>query len=322
MKLRNARALITGASRGLGRSIAQTFADRGSDVALVARSGGALETLAKELHGKAYPTDLTDPAAVEALIDRVEADGPIDVLVNNAGLDCVRLFADTSAQQVRDLLQVNLAAPMELCRQVMPRMLSRGRGHIVNVSSMGALSVTPGLTLYGTSKAGLSQFTSGLHAELRGTPVATTLVQIGAVKTDMADNIRGFGPTRPAIERRERSRSSPGAVAGRGRRRPDCSPRWVLGSSSPTYSKTRVKRSRRQSVIRLGSHATMSAAPTVGQRQLRLPATNSVGSMCSSTTRRFAPSRRLWISPLTSSSGCCASISSGPSSGSKRLLSP
>jgi short-subunit dehydrogenase len=201
MKLKNARALITGASRGLGQSIAQTFAERGSEVALVARSGNPLELLAKELDGKAYPTDLTDPAAVEALIDRVEADGPIDVLVNNAGLDSVRLFADTSAQLVRDLLQVNLAAPMELCRQVMPRMVSRGRGHIVNVSSMGALSVTPGVTLYGTSKAGLSQFTSGLHQELRGTPVATTLVQIGAVKTDMADNIRHFGPTRRVIER-------------------------------------------------------------------------------------------------------------------------
>jgi len=198
MKLRNARTLITGASRGLGRSIAQTFAERGSDVALVARGGDALEALAKELGGKAYPTDLTDPAAVEALIE------PIDVLVNNAGLDCVRMFADTSAQEVRDLLQVNLAAPMELCRHVMPRMLSRGRGHIVNVSSMGALSVTPGVTLYGATKAGLSQFTSGLHQELRGTPVATTLVQIGAVKTDMADNIRGFGPTRRAIERYQR----------------------------------------------------------------------------------------------------------------------
>jgi short-subunit dehydrogenase len=204
MKLRNARALITGASRGLGRSIAETFAERGSEVALVARSGDALQMLAKELDGKAYPTDLTDPAAVEALIDRVEADGPIDVLVNNAGLDSVCLFADTSAQQVRDLLQVNLAAPMELCRQVMPRMVSRGRGHIVNVSSMGAISVTPGVTLYGTSKAGLSQFTSGLHQELRGTPVATTLVQIGAVKTDMIDDIRGFGPTRRVTERAER----------------------------------------------------------------------------------------------------------------------
>jgi short-subunit dehydrogenase len=204
VKLKNARALITGASRGLGRSIAQTFADRGSEVALVARSGDALETLAEELGGKAYPTDLTDPAAVEALIDRVEADGPIDALVNNAGLDCVGLFADASAQQVRDLLQVNLAAPMELCRQVVPRMLSRGRGHIVNVSSMGALSITPGLTLYGTSKAGFSQFTSGLHQELRGTPVATTLVQIGSVKTDMVDNVRGFGPTRRVLERAER----------------------------------------------------------------------------------------------------------------------
>src|SRR6516225_9620400 len=147
MKLRNARALITGASRGLGRSIAQTFADRGSDVALVARSGGALETLAKELHGEAYPTDLTDPAAVEALIDRVEADGPIDVLVNNAGLDCVRLLPDTSAQEMRDLMQVNLLAPMELCRQLMPRMQARGRGHIVNVSSVGAVSVSPGVTV-------------------------------------------------------------------------------------------------------------------------------------------------------------------------------
>ncbi len=204
MKLKSTRALITGASRGLGRSIAQTFAERGSEVALVARSGDALETLARELGGKAYPTDLTDPAAVEALIDRVEADGPLDVLVNNAGLDCVSLFADTSAQQVRDLLQVNLAAPMELCRQVMPRMVSRGRGHIVNVSSMGAISVTPGVTLYGTSKAGLSQFTSGLRQELRGTPVSTTLVQLGAVKTDMVDNVRGFGPTRRVIERSER----------------------------------------------------------------------------------------------------------------------
>jgi short-subunit dehydrogenase len=204
MKLKQARVLITGASRGLGRSIAQTFADRGSEVALVARSGDALELLAKDLGGKAYPTDLTDPVAVEGLIDRVETDGPIDVLVNNAGLDCVRLIADTSAQQVRDLLQVNLAAPVELCRQVMPRMVSRGRGHIVNVSSMGALSVTPGVTVYGTSKAGLSQFTSGLRQELRGTPVATTLVHLGAVKTDMIDNLRGFGPTRRVTERAER----------------------------------------------------------------------------------------------------------------------
>ncbi|MEB3979707.1 SDR family NAD(P)-dependent oxidoreductase [Mycobacterium sp. 663a-19] len=209
MKLNNTRVLVTGASRGLGRSIAEVLTARGAEVALVARNGEALELLAKELDGKAYPTDLTDHATVEALIDRVEADGPVDGLVNNAGLDHVGLFPDATAQQVRDLLQVNLAAPMELCRQLMPRMVARGRGHIVNVSSQGALSVTPGVTLYGTSKAGLSQFTHGLRQELRGTPVGTTLVQIGAVKTDMIDNIRGFGPTRRVIERFERWHMAP-----------------------------------------------------------------------------------------------------------------
>lgn len=201
MKLKNTRALVTGASRGLGRSIAESLAARGADVALVARSADALELVAKEVDGKAYPTDLTDPAAVDALVDRVEADGPIDVLVNNAALDHVGLFPDTSAQQVRDLLQVNLGAPLELCRQLMPRMLARGRGHIVNVSSMGAVSISPGVTLYGTSKAGLSHFTAGIRQELAGTPVGTTLVQVGAVKTDMIDNIQGFGPSRRAIER-------------------------------------------------------------------------------------------------------------------------
>ncbi len=209
MEVRNARVLVTGASRGLGRSIAETLARRGAEVALVARNGAALEALANELDGKAYPTDLGDPAAVESLVDRVEADGAVDIVVNNAGIDHVGRFHQISPQQVRDLLQVNLAAPMEICRQVMPRMVSRGRGHIVNVSSMGAISQGPGLTLYGTSKAGLSHFTAGLRMELRNKPVGTTLVQIGEVKTDMIDNIREFGPARRTIERSIRWRMIP-----------------------------------------------------------------------------------------------------------------
>ncbi|WP_045377164.1 SDR family NAD(P)-dependent oxidoreductase [Mycobacterium kyorinense] len=201
MQLSNTRALVTGASRGLGKSIAEVLARRGADVALVARSGDSLAVLAKELDGKAYPTDLCDPDAVEKLVDRVEADGPVDVLVNNAGIDHVGRFPEAGAQQVRDLLQVNLAAPMELCRQLMPRMVLRGRGHIVNVSSLGAISQGPGVTLYGTSKAGLSHFTAGIRSELRGKPVGTTLVQLGEVKADMIDHIREFGPARRTIER-------------------------------------------------------------------------------------------------------------------------
>ncbi|MDD7812837.1 SDR family NAD(P)-dependent oxidoreductase [Mycobacterium sp. CSUR Q5927] len=209
MKLHNSRALVTGASRGLGKHIAEVLAARGVDVALVARDGDALEVLAKELDGKAYPTDLGAPAAVEGLIDRVEVDGPVDILVNNAGVDHVGRFHEVTPEQVRNLLQVNLAAPMELCRQLIPRMVARGRGHIVNVSSMGAISQGPGLTLYGSSKAGLSHFTAGIRGELRGKPVRTTLVQIGEVKTDMIDHIRAFGPARRTIERSIRWRMIP-----------------------------------------------------------------------------------------------------------------
>ncbi|WP_029111046.1 SDR family NAD(P)-dependent oxidoreductase [Mycobacterium sp. URHD0025] len=209
MKLRNTRALVTGASRGLGKSIAEVLAARGVDVAVVARDAESLNLLAKEIDGKAYPTDLTDPAAVEALLDQVEADGPVDILVNNAGIDRVGLFPDASAADVQNLLQVNLAAPLELCRQAMPRMVRRGRGHIVNVSSYGAIAQGPGVTLYGTSKAGLSHFTAGIRAELRGQPVGTTLVQLGEVRTDMIDHIREFTPARKTIERFERLRMLP-----------------------------------------------------------------------------------------------------------------
>ena len=204
MKVNRTRALVTGASRGLGRSIAEDLASRGAEVAMVARNAEQLEELAKEIGGKAYATDLTDPAAVAALPERVEADGPVDILINNAGLDCVGFFVDISAEKMRDLMQVNLLAPMELCRQSMPKMLSRGRGHIVNVSSMGAVSVSTGVTTYSASKAGLSHFTAGIRGELQGKPVNTTLVQIGGVKTDMVDNIREFGPSRRIIERFEK----------------------------------------------------------------------------------------------------------------------
>ncbi|MCW1822214.1 short-chain dehydrogenase [Mycolicibacterium conceptionense] len=209
MKLANTRALVTGASRGLGKSIAEVLAARGVEVAVVARDAESLNLLAKQLKGKAYPTDLGEPDAVEGLIDRVEADGPVDIVINNAGIDHVGRFHQVRPEQIRSLLQVNLAAPMEICRQLIPRMVQRGRGHIVNVSSMGAISQGPGLTLYGTSKAGLSHFTAGIRGELRGKPVGTTLVQIGEVKTDMIDHIRAFGPARRTIERSIRWRMIP-----------------------------------------------------------------------------------------------------------------
>ena len=201
MKLAGARVLVTGASRGIGETIARELAGRGARVALVARSEGPLTELAAELGGVAYPTDLADAEQVEALIARVEADGPVDVLVNNAGLDERGWFPDTDPARVDAILQVNLATPMSLCRQIIPRMLERGGGHIVNVSSLSGVGAFPGLAAYATTKAGLSHFTSALRLDLRGLPVTTTLVEMGPVPTGMLEGIKEYGPSERSFRR-------------------------------------------------------------------------------------------------------------------------
>jgi uncharacterized protein len=189
MQLLGSRVLITGASRGIGELVAKGCAAAGADVALVARSREPLEKLASDLGGRAYPADLADPDQVNTLIERVENDGPVDVLVNNAALDQPALLTDLAEGDIGRVIQVNLAAPMDLCRQVLPGMIRRGRGHVVNVSSLGACNALPGLGLYSSTKAGLSHFTAALRAELKGTAVRTTLVQIGPTQTEMWDRV-------------------------------------------------------------------------------------------------------------------------------------
>ena len=183
--LRGHRALITGASRGIGEALARAFAAAGASVSLLARSEDALQALARQLGGSADVADLSDPGQVAGLIDRVETTHGLDVLVNNAAIDSAVGFPDVSAEHLRTVTQVNYLAPAELCRQVVPRMLLRGGGHIVNMSSMGGGVAFPGNIAYSASKAALSQFTAGLRADLRGLPIRTTLVALGTVRTDM-----------------------------------------------------------------------------------------------------------------------------------------
>jgi short-subunit dehydrogenase len=196
VKLAGGRVLVTGASRGIGESMARELARRGSSVALVARSEGPLKELASELGGIAYPADLSDPAQVDGLFARVEEDGPVDVLVNNAGLDEVGWFPEMAFDRLAAAVQVNLTTPMALCRQAIPLMLERGRGHLVNVSSLAGVGAFPGLVAYSATKAGLSQFTAGLRADLKGLPVRTTLVELGPVPTEMT---AGFDVHQPTI---------------------------------------------------------------------------------------------------------------------------
>ena len=99
------------------------------------------------------------------------------------------------------MIAVNFVAAVQLTRQAVPGMLERGGGHIVNVSSMGAASVFPGLAVYSATKAGLSHFTAGLRADFRGRPIDTTLVELGATTTDMLVGVKSYPPTLAAFDR-------------------------------------------------------------------------------------------------------------------------
>ena len=186
--------LITGASRGIGRELAQGFQRAGAEVALVARSAGPLQELAEQLGGRAYPTDLSDPQQVEGLVDRVEADGPVDLLVNNAGISNIGYVLDQKPDGIEALFRTNLLTPIHLCQQIIPRMLERGAGHVVNVASMAAVMTPPGLTHYASSKSGLAHYTAGLRLELKGLPVGLTVVQIGSTDTEMDDATQAYPP--------------------------------------------------------------------------------------------------------------------------------
>ena len=206
MNVRGARIVVTGASRGIGAALATELAARGARVVLVARSAEPLEKLAAELDGEVFPADLTDAATIEPLVRSIEADGPIDALVNNAGVDLTGDLVDLPADAITALIALNLTAPMLLCRAVIPGMLQRRRGHLVNVSSLAATNALPGVTPYSASKAGLSHFTAGLRAELKGTSIGTTLAQIGPVESTMIESLRTHEPTRRALARLERMR--------------------------------------------------------------------------------------------------------------------
>jgi len=201
MQLSGARVVITGASRGLGEALAVRVARRGARVALIARSEDAITALASELGGDAYRADLADAEGIDALVARVGADGPIDVLVNNAGVDLTGAFTELAPERIRELMMVNLLAPMLLCRAVIPMMQAQRTGHIVNVSSLSGTNSIPGVTPYSTSKAGLSHFTALLRAELKGSPITTTLAELGPVESTMMDSLRSHEPTNRALAR-------------------------------------------------------------------------------------------------------------------------
>ena len=187
-------ALITGASKGLGRAIALAFAREGAALALCARGEPALQAVASEcrllgVEVLAVPADVTDPADRERLVSLTLARfARVDVLVNNAstvGPTPLPLLVDTDPQAFEDVVRVNLTAPFLLTRSVVGAMLLRGSGIVINVSSDAAVNGYPGWGGYSASKAGLDGLTRVWAAELAGSGVTVVSVDPGDMDTEM-----------------------------------------------------------------------------------------------------------------------------------------
>jgi short-subunit dehydrogenase len=181
MRINQAVVMVTGASSGIGEETTIKLAQRGAQVWAVARSEGALGELAARQSGiTPFVADVTDPAARESAI---EAADPIDVLINNAGLGWSGLVEDMPAESVRQLFEVNVLALIDLTQRVLPGMLQRRRGHIVNMASVASWVSTPPLTMYSATKHAVQGFSEGLRRELLGRGVAVTTINPGPVAT-------------------------------------------------------------------------------------------------------------------------------------------
>src|SRR3989440_7841451 len=182
-------ALVTGASHGIGPFIARALAKEGLNLVLAARSGDELEQLATSadiratgVHVLTVPTDVTDRDALVALVSTAERTfGSVDVLVNNAGGDFQREFHNYSADDVEEMIQLNLTGPVELTRLLLPGMLQRKQGHIVNISSLGGSVGFPFTEVYSAAKDGLIAFTRVLRADYRQAGVSSSVLILGPI---------------------------------------------------------------------------------------------------------------------------------------------
>jgi short-subunit dehydrogenase len=182
-------AIVTGASSGIGEQLAGILARRGYQVVLVARSADRLAELADQLGPQAHPlpTDLSDRSARANLPDRVAQLGlTTDILINNAGLSTLGLVAKSVPEQEVNLVEVDVAAVVDLTSRFLPPMVDRRRGAVLNVASVAAFGPLPGQAAYGAAKAFVLSYTHSLRGELRGTGVSVTALCPGPVDT-------GFG---------------------------------------------------------------------------------------------------------------------------------
>lgn len=202
MPPRRRRALITGASGGIGAAYARRLATDGADVVLVARNAERLASLRAEIGvgAEVLAADLADPedlARVEARLS--SKDERIDLLVNNAGVGRQGRFAELSVEGEDEQIRLNVLALARLTRAVLPGMVERGRGEVVNLSSVAAFLPGPGVATYYATKAYVLSFTESLAEELRGTGVQVQALCPGLTRTDFHAHSGIDAPPVPAF---------------------------------------------------------------------------------------------------------------------------
>ncbi len=189
-ELRGRTALVTGASGGLGAHLARRLAHEGMHVALTARREAELAALAEELgalgvRSAALPADLSDLSQIDPLLERAQdALGPLDLLLNNAGVEAVGAFTAVTREELTATVDLNLTAPLLLTHGVLPGMLARRCGHVVFISSLGGRSGPAYDEPYAATKAGLIGLTQSLRAEYRHEPVGFSVVCPGFIRGD------------------------------------------------------------------------------------------------------------------------------------------
>jgi short-subunit dehydrogenase len=201
--LRNTVVAITGGARGIGLATATVLAQRGARVAIGDLDADAARAAARQLGNDALglALDVTQHSSFVSFLDDVERElGPLDVLINNAGIQHVGLFADEAAAATAAQIAVNLGGVLTGTKLALARMRRRGRGHIVNVASVAGKVASPGGSTYAATKHGVVGLSESLRVELRGSGIAVTIVLPAIIATEMADGLalaRGVRPVPP-----------------------------------------------------------------------------------------------------------------------------
>lgn len=182
MELAGKTVLLTGATGGLGRAIAGALAGRGAKLVLSSRKQAELDQLAGSLAGEGHRTIVSDLAEEGAALQLLEQAGDVDVFVANAGLPATGRIEDFTHEQIERALRVNLEGPIAITRELVPRLLERGSGHLVYVSSLSGKAATARASLYCATKFGLRGFVLALRADLRESPVGASLVLPGTIR--------------------------------------------------------------------------------------------------------------------------------------------